>query len=158
MHALNLTNLNIFLHLFAAVTWIGAGIFMNVVLNPSLRSIEPIEAGKLMSSVLKRMTIISWGSAFLLVTTGFIGIPSQMLFNFNTTYATVISIKLGLVMIVLVNTSLITFIFTPRVIKSSGNAGEGPADVVIKSQNNLRLLSQLNTIIGVIIMLLVSII
>lgn len=146
-----------FIHLLAAVTWIGAGIFINIILNPSLRALEPMQAGKLMGSVSKRMIRISWMSALLLVVTGFMKIPHTMLFNFNSVYASVITLKLCLVLIVLIFASLITFVYAPKIIKFSPQAGENPSEDFINSQKKLKVISALSTITGVIIILLVSI-
>lgn len=149
--------INNFVHLLFAVIWIGGMIFMNLVLMPSLSSIDPNERGKLFAQIAKRFTIVAWGSTLLLLITGFFKTPSGMLFNFSTDYGMMITVKHILFLVMIIFGSIITFVEAPKIKKYAPKPGEKPAQEFVNAQGKIKLLSASNMILGIIILILVSI-
>lgn len=149
--------INNFVHLLFAVIWIGGMIFMNLVLMPSLSSIDPNERGKLFAQIAKRFTIVAWGSTLLLLITGFFKTPSGMLFNFSTDYGMMITVKHILFLVMIIFGSIITFVEAPKIKKYAPKSGEKPAQEFVNAQGKIKLLSASNMILGIIILILVSI-
>ncbi len=149
--------INNFIHLLFAVIWIGGMIFMNLVLMPSLNSIDPNERGKLFAQIAKRFTIVAWGSTLFLLITGFFKTPSGMLFNFSTDYGMMITIKHILFLVMIVFGSMITFVEAPKIRKYAPKPGEKPSQEVVQAHGKIKLLSACNMVLGIIILILVSI-
>ncbi len=149
--------LNNFLHLLVAVIWIGGMIFINVVLMPSLLTAEPSERGKIMGTVSKRFTIVSWTSMLFLLVTGLIKTPEEMLVNTTNSYGLMITVKHILFLIMIIIGSIITFVMAPRMRKFAPKSGEKPSDEFVKAQNNLKMLSFINMVLGIIVLFAVSI-
>lgn len=112
-----MTVLLVWLHLFAAVSWIGGMIFLSVVLAPVLKR-EPFTSQKalLFRSVARRFRAVVWGAIALLLFTGPLllhqrGIPIAD----PSRWPTVLAVKLGLVAILLLFTVAHDLIIGPRV-------------------------------------------
>ena len=148
--------INNFLHLLAAVSWIGGIIFTIFVLNPSQAAIEPSQRGKLFGAVAKRFTIIVWVSVIVLLFTGIYKIPSLSLFNTNSKFDFWLSIKLTSVFIMITNGLLLTFVISPKMRRLAPQQGEQPPIEFIKAQKNLSTLVLVNMILGIIVLFCVS--
>lgn len=149
--------INNFVHLLFAVIWIGGMIFMNLVLMPSLNSVDPNERGKLFGQIAKRFTIVAWGSTILLLITGIFKTPTGMLFNLSTDYGMMITFKHILFLIMMIFGSIITFVKAPKIRKFAPKPGEKPVQEFINAQGKIKLLSGSNMILGIIILIAVSI-
>jgi uncharacterized membrane protein len=107
----------VWLHVLAAVSWIGGTIFLSVVLVPVLRR-EPFASQKalLFRTIAMRFRIVVWGSIATLLLTGPLllhqrGIPIAD----PAGWPMVLSVKLGLVAILLLFTVTHDLIIGPRV-------------------------------------------
>ena len=58
------------IHLLAAVVWIGGIIFYVMILFPSSLVLDPPQRGKLMGAIMKRYAPITWAAIILLIVTG----------------------------------------------------------------------------------------
>jgi copper resistance protein D len=107
----------VWLHLLAAVSWIGGTIFLSVVLAPVLKR-EPFASQKalLFRTVARRFRMVVWGSIATLLLTGPLLLHERGISIMNPSgWPTVLSIKLGLVAILLLFTVAHDLIIGPRV-------------------------------------------
>jgi copper resistance protein D len=110
-------SLLIWLHLVAAISWIGGMIFLSVVLVPILKR-EPFASQKtlLFLAMARRFRVVVWGVIAVLVCTGPLllhqrGIPIAD----PSRWPTILAAKLGLVTILLLLTLTHDLIIGPRV-------------------------------------------
>ena len=107
----------VWLHVLAAVSWIGGTIFLSVVLMPVLKR-EPFASQRslLFPTIARRFRVVIWGAIAILLLTGppllhQRGIPIMNLSG----WPMVLSVKLGLVVILLLFTVTHDLIIGPRV-------------------------------------------
>lgn len=107
----------IWLHLLAAVSWIGGTIFLSLVLAPSYRALaSKPDAGALFRTTARRFRLVVWGAAAVLLLTG----PMLVLFHgwplFEPTrWPSSLGIKLSLVAVLLLMTLAHDLVLGPRV-------------------------------------------
>jgi uncharacterized membrane protein len=109
----------VWLHLLAAVSWIGGTIFLTVVLVPVLKR-EPFVSQKalLFRTIGRRFRAVVWGAIAVLLFTGPLllhqrGLPIADPLG----WPMVLGVKLGLVAIILILTLTHDLIIGPRVVK-----------------------------------------
>jgi uncharacterized membrane protein len=146
-----------FLHLLAAVTWIGGGIFANFVFMPSLTALEPQYRGMMAAVIGKRFSVFAWSSALLLLLTGFLKTPSSMLFRFSSTYGIVLGVKLFVVLAMVISGILISVVFGPRVERLAPKPGEAPSSQFVSTQKQLKFFSLFSTLLGILLLFLVAV-
>jgi len=112
-----MTVLLVWLHLLAAISWIGGTIFLSVVLVPVLKR-EPFASQKalLFRTIAMRFRVVVWGAIAVLLFTGPLllhqrGIPIAD----PSGWPMVLAVKLGLVAILLLLTLTHDLIIGPRV-------------------------------------------
>jgi uncharacterized membrane protein len=112
-----MTVLLVWLHLLAAISWIGGTIFLSVVLVPVLKR-EPFASQKalLFRTIAMRFRVVVWGAIAALLLTGPLllhqrGIPIAD----PSGWPMVLAVKLGLVAILLLLTLTHDLIIGPRV-------------------------------------------
>lgn len=154
---MSLLAVNNFLHLIFAVVWIGGMIFMNLVLMPSLTTLDVNERGKLFGAVAKRFTIVSWTSVLLLLISGLIKTPEGLLFNTSSDYGIMLVFKHIIFVLMIISGFLITFIFAPKIRNLTPKPGERPNAEFSAAQNKIKLLSSINMVLGIIVLFLISI-
>ena len=107
----------VWFHMLAAVSWIGGSIFLSVVLVPVLRR-EPFASQKsvLIRTTAVRFRVVVWGAIATLFLTGPLLLHERGLPIMNPTgWPMVLSVKLGLVAILLLFTVTHDLIIGPRV-------------------------------------------
>jgi uncharacterized membrane protein len=112
-----MTVLLVWFHVFAAVSWIGGTIFLSVVLVPVLRR-EQFASQKalLFRTIAMRFRVVVWGSITILLLTGPMLLHERGIPIMNPSgWPTILSIKLGLVAILLLVTGTHDLIVGPRV-------------------------------------------
>jgi len=112
-----MTVLLVWFHVFAAVSWIGGMIFLSVVLVPVLRR-EQFASQKalLFRTIAMRFRVVVWGSITILLLTGPMLLHERGIPIMNPSgWPTILSIKLGLVAILLLVTGTHDLIVGPRV-------------------------------------------
>ena len=148
--------INNFLHLLAAVTWIGGIIFMNLILFPSQSTIDPGQRGKLFGAVVKRFLIIVWVSVIVLLLTGLYKTPASMLFNPESRYGFWLTIKHAAILLMIFFGLMVTFVVFPKLHKLAPKPGEQPSIEFVKTQKNMSLIARTNMILGIIVLFCVS--
>ncbi len=107
----------VWLHMLAAVSWIGGTIFLSVVLVPVLRR-EPFASQKalLFRTTALRFRVVVWGAIATLLLTGPILLHQRGIPIMNPSgWPMILSVKLGLVAILLLVTMTHDLIIGPRV-------------------------------------------
>ncbi|GAB4295601.1 MAG: hypothetical protein Kow0098_18020 [Ignavibacteriaceae bacterium] len=94
--------INNFFHLLATVTWIGGMIYSNLILFPSLAVSSPPERGKIMNAITGRFIVVAWVSVVILIITGLIKTPSELLFNTSSDFGLWLTIKHILILLMIV--------------------------------------------------------
>jgi len=155
---MTLTTIYNFLHILATSTWIGGMIYINIVLMPSLSAIDPSQRGRLLGAATKRFGLLAWGSILVLLITGLIKTPSQMLLNVSGTYGISLTLKHLVVVSMVVIGLLMTFWFGPKMQSLSPSPGEKPTPGFLKVQKQLSTLALVNTILGVLVLFFSAII
>ena len=112
-----MTVLLVWLHLLAAVSWIGGTIFLSVVLVPVLKR-EPFVSQKalLFRTIARRFRAVVWGAIAVLLFTGPLLLHQQGIPIMNPSgWPMILAVKLGLVTILLLLTLTHDLILGPRV-------------------------------------------
>ena len=109
----------LWIHVIAAVTWVGGNLILAMVIVPHFRqSLPPVERIKLLMQIGKRFEPVVWGCIGVLFFTGIINIffsvditsPSPISDAFMRT----LLIKIGLFFVLIILTVLHSMIFAPR--------------------------------------------
>ena len=106
----------VWLHVLAAVSWIGGTIFLSVVLMPVLKR-EPFASQRslLFRTVARRFRVVVWGAIAILLLTGFPLLHQRGIPIMNPSgWPMILSVKLGLVAILLLLTLAHDLIIGPR--------------------------------------------
>ncbi|HMN17395.1 MAG TPA: CopD family protein [Ignavibacteriaceae bacterium] len=145
-----------FFHLLGTSVWIGGMIYTHFILLPSVSKIDPGESGKLQGIAAKRFSIIAWVAIIILIITGFLKTPGEMLLNISTQFGIVLFIKhifiLGVVLVGIV----IGGIVVPGLRKNMPNPGEKPREKFLLFKKRLELLATTNLILGILILICAS--
>lgn len=149
---LNAANAVRFVHLLAAVTWIGGMIFIAFVLEPTLRKFALEQRMQLYDAVGRRFLYVGWGSLAVLIATGILNavnrIPSWK-FLFDSAYGNILLLKLSLVLAMLLISTYHSFILGPAVVSI-----DKKDEKYLSLSKRQAFLSGLNLIVGVLILLL----
>lgn len=116
---LNAANAVRFVHLLAAVTWIGGMIFVAFVLEPVLRKTAPEQRMQLYDAVGRRFLYVGWGTLAVLIATGILNAINQIHsweVLFYSTYGNVLLLKLSLVLAMLLISAYHSFILGPAMV------------------------------------------
>jgi putative copper export protein len=144
------------LHGLFATAYIGGMMFMAFVFEPSLRAVEPAHRGPLLGAVAKRFTILAWMSVIVLLVTGFVKTPGDMLFDTQTPYGATLLLK-HIVFAVMIGIGLvITFVAGSRLRAHAPRVGEPPSPEFLRAQRLIQILSTVDMILGIIVLVLVG--
>ena len=109
----------LWIHVIAAVTWVGGNLILAMVIVPHFRqSLPPVQRIKLLTQIGKRFEPVVWGCIVVLFLTGIVNIffsvditsPSPISDAFMRT----LLIKIGLFFVLVILTVLHSMIFAPR--------------------------------------------
>ena len=155
---MDILSLATFVHLVAAITWLGGIIYINLVLLPVLNTLEPSTAGKLMGENAKRFSVIAWTSIGLLIVTGLMQLDADTFFDFSTDFGTFLTLKLITVSIMIIIGLYITLLLAPKIRKLAPTEGDAPTLEFLNLQKRLPLLIRTNMILGILVLFFVSMI
>jgi copper resistance protein D len=118
------------LHLLAAVIWLGGMAFSFLVVMPSLAAIDsPPLRGKLMGAVVKRFAPIAWTAVAILVLTGLAmtawRVPSLAVLV-STSYGIKLLVKILIAVVMIAIGAEVAFVLTPKL-----EAMSAPAPVAV---------------------------
>ena len=113
----------LFLHIIAALFWIGGMLFLTLVIAPFLKTIQDAkERSRIYQVVGKSFRFWGWVAISILVITGpvnlyLMGIPVESLIDpsfHSTPYGKTLDIKISFVILIIVTSLLHDFVFGPR--------------------------------------------
>ncbi len=109
----------LWLHVIAAVTWVGGNLILAMVIVPHFRqSLPPVERIKLLTQIGKRFEPVVWGCIGVLFFTGLINIFTAIDITSPTAlsgaFMRTLLIKLVLFFVLVLLTALHSMIFAPR--------------------------------------------
>lgn len=107
----------VWIHLIAAIGWIGGSLFLTLVLAPSYRTLaSKPDAGVLFRTAAKRFRLVVWGAVALLLLTGPMLVLSRGWSLFEPArWPSLLGIKLSLVAVLLLMTLAHDLVLGPRV-------------------------------------------
>jgi len=149
--------LNVWLHIVAAVIWIGGMLFLSLVAVPVLRQVEPpLLRMNLFRAMARRFRGLVWICIAILVLTGI----GNVLFYGNTfpgsAYMKVLYIKLGLVAILVGLSLLQDFVIGPRAGRALSRDGLPPTETDRFMVTLAPWVGRFNLLLGVVILVLAA--
>jgi putative copper resistance protein D len=141
-----------FLHLLATAIWIGGAVFIPLVLQPSLRLIDPQQSGKLYGIVAKRFSITGWICILVLLLTGYLKTPERMFFDFSYGLGFILAAKHVLVILAIIVGLVIALHVIPGMRKHTPRAGEAPSADFLRCQKRLSTLATVNLLLGLLVL------
>jgi uncharacterized membrane protein len=149
--------LNVWLHIVAAVIWIGGMLFLSLVAVPVLRQVEPpLLRMNLFRAMARRFRGLVWICIAILVLTGI----GNVLFYGNTfpgsAYMTVLQIKLVLVAILVGLGLLHDFVIGPRAGRALSRDGLPPTETDRFMVTLAPWVGRFNLLLGVVILVLAA--
>ena len=141
-----------FFHLLATAIWIGGAAFMCLILQPSLRVIDPQQSGKLYAIVARRFSITVWTCLLVLLVTGYIKTPERMLFDFSYGLGLILAVKHVLIMMVIIVGLGIALHVVPNMRKNAPKPGEAPSVDFVRTQKTFCTLATVNLVLGLLVL------
>lgn len=124
-----------FLHLLATAVWIGGAAYTHFILMPSLKAIDPQQGGKLLGVIAKRFSITAWSAILVLIITGLLKTPGDMLFDTSSDMGLTLTFKHLLVLAVVIVGLVIALVVVPKMRQSTPKPGEASSADFIKYQH-----------------------
>ncbi len=166
----------LWIHILAAITWVGGMIFVAAIVGPYVRiTFPPEERAPLMAAIGKRFGVLSWSAILTLVVTGaynavrFVGTWDTLL---NTTFGHILLVKIALVAVMIGLSVTHDFFLGPRqrdlnaqLRKSQSLVSESSPEQTLDARTLQRLqrlrrwailVAQLNLALGVVVILLAA--
>lgn len=149
------------LHTLAVTTWIGGLFFYILVLVPSMKELEPPQAGKLVGAITKRYVPITWSALAVLIVSGILIAKSRGVLGINlgTTYGAMLFIKHLLTLAMVANGVIISTVIGPKLKPKAPPAGDqpagppsGPLPHVVKLQKLMGVLGKLQVVCAVLVL------
>ena len=116
----------LWLHVIAAVVWVGGNLILAMVVVPHFRqSLPPVQRFKMLMQIGKRFEPVVWGCIGVLFFTGLINIFSAIdITSFapiSNAFMRTLLIKIGLFFVLVILTVLHSMIFAPRLLAAIEN-------------------------------------
>jgi putative copper export protein len=159
----------LWIHILAAVSWVGGMLFVAAILGPYVRStIPPEDRAQVMAAVGKRFSLLGWSAIFALISTGiynaarFLGSWPAL---FGTNFGHILLVKILLVAVMIGLSFLHDFVLGPRHrdltrILPADLRSSAKSDAGNHALRRLRrwtvLIAQLNLVLGVVVILLAA--
>ena len=148
------------LHVIAAVVWIGGNLTMAMVIVPYFRrSVSPVERIKILTQIGKGFEPIVWGCVLVLIFSGIynifgaigVGAPDSL-----GPFMRTLSVKLVLVLILIVLTGIHSFIMGPRIaqaIETLEPDSEQLPQEIDKMRSRMAIVSSLIGVVSLLVLL-----
>ena len=153
---MQLAALVLWLHVLAAVAWVGGMVFLAAVLAPITRGMPLDQRTALFGSVGRRFRVVGWVSIAALIITGI----GNLLFRFpsfdyliGSRYGMVLGVKLAFVVGMIVLSVLHDFVLGPRqtalakALRDGADSTEQQA-ALLRLRRQVRIVAQINLLLG----------
>jgi len=142
----------LWLHLLAAVAWIGGAIFLSAIVLPVLRQAMPsAERLALVSQIGRRFRVLGWIAIVVLILTG-LHQTAWLLPGASPRYAAVLGVKLGLVAVLVLLSAIHDWWLGPRLVALAA-AGRTDQPAYQRLQRLTVRLAQLQLVLGLLVLL-----
>lgn len=149
--------LNVWLHILAAVIWIGGMLFLSLVAVPVLRQVDsPLLRADLFRKMARRFRRLVWICIAVLVLTGIVNVAYYGNTAPGSPYLKVLSIKLGLVAVLIVLGVAHDFVIGPRAARAQSRDGLPPTGTDLLMVQLAPWVGRFNLLLGVIILVLAA--
>jgi len=149
--------LNLWLHILAAVIWIGGMLFLSLVAVPVLRQVDsPLLRADLFRKVAWRFRRLVWICLAVLILTGTVNVAFYGDTTQGSPYLKVLGIKLGLVAVLVAMGVAHDFIIGPRAARAQSRDGLLPTGTDLLMVQLAPWVGRLNLLLGVIILVLAA--
>ena len=165
-----LDTLVLWIHILAAISWVGGMIFVAFILGPYVRrAFPPEQRTPLLAAVGKRFSFLGWSAIFTLICTGIYN-ATRFLGSWDALFATVFGhillVKIALVGVMIVLSIIHDFFLGPRqrdlgqkMLQAQASFSKAPSEPVSALQRLRRwtiLVAQLNLVLGIAVILLAA--
>ncbi len=147
----------LWIHVIAAVVWIGGNLILAMVIVPYFRqNLPPVQRIKLLTQIGKRFEPIVWGCVGILFFTGLInifaalGLSSSADAVINTPFMRTLFIKLMLFVVLVILTTLHSFVFGPKLAKAIEPLDEALEELPSEIQPIRKQMSVVSSLMGVV--------
>jgi putative copper export protein len=147
----------VWLHILAAVIWVGGMLFLSLIAVPILRRVEsPLVRMELFREMARRFRGVVWACIGILVLTGvgnviYYGDPTP-----GSPYQKVLHIKLGLVVLLVGLGVLHDFVVGPRAVRALSRDGLPPTGADLFMVTLAPWIGRFNLLLGIVILLLAA--
>jgi len=149
--------LNLWLHILAAVIWIGGMLFLSLVAVPILRQVDsPLLRADLFRKMAWRFRRLVWICLAVLILTGIVNVAYYGDTTSGSPYLKVLGIKLGLVAVLVTMGVAHDFIIGPRAARAQSRDGLLPTGADLLMVQLAPWVGRLNLLLGVIILVLAA--
>ncbi|TLY31048.1 MAG: DUF4149 domain-containing protein [Nitrospirae bacterium] len=149
--------LNLWLHILAAVIWIGGMLFLSLVAVPVLRQVDsPLLRADLFRKMAWRFRRLVWICLAVLILTGTVNVAFYGDTTQGSPYLKVLGIKLGLVAVLVAMGVAHDFIIGPRAARAQSRDGLLPTGTDLLMVQLAPWVGRLNLLLGVIILVLAA--
>ncbi len=149
--------LNLWLHILAAVIWIGGMLFLSLVAVPVMRQVNsPLLRADLFRKMAWRFRRLVWICLAVLILTGTVNVAFYGDTTQGSPYLKVLGIKLGLVAVLVAMGVAHDFIIGPRAARAQSRDGLLPTGTDLLMVQLAPWVGRLNLLLGVIILVLAA--
>ena len=149
------------IHVIAAVIWIGGNLILAMVIVPYFRqNLPPVQRIKLLTQIGKRFEPIVWGCVGILFFTGLINVFNAIGLSTSVDSAIISSfmrtlfIKLSLFVVLIILTCLHSFVFGPRLANAIESLDESTEELPSEVQAIRKKMSIVSSLMGVVSILI----
>jgi putative copper export protein len=149
--------LNLWLHILAAVIWIGGMLFLSLVAVPVLRQVDsPVLRSDLFRMMAQRFRRLVWICIAVLILTGIVNMAYYGNTSAGSPYQKVLSIKLGLVTVLVALGVAHDALIGPRAARAQSRDGLPPTGTDLLMVQLSPWVGRFNLLLGVIILVLAA--
>jgi putative copper resistance protein D len=149
--------LNVWLHILAAVIWIGGMLFLSLIAVPVLRRIDaPLLRRDLFRAMARRFRRLVWICVAVLVPTGIANVMYYGNTAAGSPYMKVLHIKLGLVAFLVIMGLLHDFVIGPRAARAMSRDGLPPTGSDLLMVTLAPWIGRFNLLLGIVILMLAA--
>lgn len=158
--------ISVYLHIMAAVVWLGGMLFLALVLVPVVRRLEPPGVGaQAMRAVGRRFLPVAWASLAVLLVTGLVNLDYRGVSPWeavsgallDTEFGVVLAIKLGVFLAILLLSAVHDFVAGPRALRrmqavglEQGAGRPAPSTEMARLRKKLSYLARFNAVLALV--------
>lgn len=152
----------VFMHIVAAIAWIGGMVFVALVLVPVLRRESPRMRAALLDAVGRRFRTVGWIALGVLIVTGIgnlrnRGLPWERVFSadlFTGLFGRLLLVKLTFVLVTLVLSGIHDWVLGPAATRTAQQTGPAAEERAARLRRGASWLARLNALVALVIVFL----